>query len=146
MEAGSGAPVPGAQLDFWQADGEGLYDKKGVHLRGVVFTDDAGRYRIETVTPNDYSEHDQDPIGELFRAMGRTNTRAAHVHVIVSTGGKRRLTTQLFMPTSNFLDRDYVEGAVSDDLILKFAEQGRTAAGAPRYSAEFDLVLAPEAV
>lgn len=146
LDAGSGEPVPGAELDFWQADSEGLYDRKGANLRGVVFADEAGRYRVETVAPNDYSEHDRDPIGELFRAMGRTNTRAAHLHVIVSTGGKRRLTTQLFMPTSDFLDRDYVEGAVSEDLILSFTEQGSTDDGAPCYAAEFDFVLAPEAV
>jgi len=92
--------------------------------------------------PNDYAEHDHDPIGELFRAMGKTNTRAAHIHLKVTTGSKLRLTTQMFMPTSDFLDRDYVEGAVSDDLILKLKEQGRSAQGCARYAAEFDVVLA----
>lgn len=140
-EAATGAPVPGARLDFWQADENGIYDRTGTHLRGVVHADAAGRYRIATVLPSDYSEHDHDPIGELFRAMGRHNTRAAHIHLKVSTGGRVRLTTQIFMPTSTFLETDYVEGAVSPDLTLDLAETSGSTPAARRYAAEFDVVL-----
>jgi protocatechuate 3,4-dioxygenase beta subunit len=138
-DVATGKPLPNAQLDFWQTDSNGLYDRKGTHLRGIVITDAQGRYRLSTVLPSDYAEHDHDPIGELFRAMGKPNTRAAHVHIKVSVGGKLVLTTQVFMPTSTFLDRDYVEGAVSDDLIVKL-EPDPTAAGANNaYRARFDL-------
>lgn len=140
-DAATGKPVPGAQIDFWQTDSQGLYDRKGNHLRGIVTADAAGRYRLATVVPNDYAEHDHDPIGELFRAMHKSNTRAAHIHVKVSVAGKLRLTTQIFMPTSKFLDDDYVEGAVSDDLIVKL-EPEMAAPGAPRaFRAEFDLAV-----
>src|SRR5262249_54238663 len=44
-------PVPRALLDFWQADAEGHYDNSGQRLRGHQLTDDAGRYRLETVVP-----------------------------------------------------------------------------------------------
>jgi protocatechuate 3,4-dioxygenase beta subunit len=131
----TGRPAAGAELDFWQADSSGLYDRKGSHLRGIVTTDAQGRYEIQTVVPSDYAEHDGDPIGELFRAMGKPNTRAAHIHVKVNVDGVERLTTQLFMPTSSFLDRDYVEGAVSDDLIVKLEPAGQG------YRARFDIVL-----
>jgi catechol 1,2-dioxygenase len=144
-EAATGEPAAGAKLDFWQADHEGVYDRAGSHLRGVVYTDAEGRYRIETVAPSDYAEHDHDPIGELFRAMGKTNTRAAHIHLKASTGDRVRLTTQIFLPTSDFLERDYVEGAVSADLTLALDEVGRTQAGAPRYAATFDVLLGSEA-
>ena len=117
-DAVTGAPIPGARLDVWQADADGLYDKAGDHLRGVVITDAQGRYILKTVVPSDYAEHDHDPIGELFRAMGKPNTRAAHIHVKIFVNSEELLTTQLFMPTSSFLDRDYVEGAVSEDLTL----------------------------
>lgn len=140
-EAATGAPAAGAKLDFWQADDKGIYDRAGGHLRGVVFADDQGRYRISTVLPSDYSEHDHDPIGELFRAMGRTNTRAAHIHLKASTGGRLRLTTQIFMPTSKMLTEDYVEGAVSDDLIVSLSEAEGSTAAAPRYEARFDVLL-----
>lgn len=135
-DAGSGRPVPGARLDFWQADSDGLYDRKGVHLRGIVETDAFGRYRIETVLPNDYSEHDRDPIGELFRAMGKHNTRAAHIHFKASVGGRVLLTTQIFMSTSPFLATDYVEGAVTDDLIVALDRNGQG------YVGSFDISLA----
>lgn len=139
--AATGAIIPGARLDFWQADSDGFYDRKGTNLRGIVITDAQGRYEITTVVPNDYSEHDQDPIGELFRAMGRTNTRAAHVHVKVTVDGELLLTTQLFMPTSRFLDRDYVEGAVSDDLTLKLEPQPQPPGGTKVFAARFDLAV-----
>lgn len=134
----TGRPVPGAKLDFWQADNEGIYDRKGTHLRGIVTADAQGRYQMTTVVPNDYSEHDFDPIGELFRAMGKPNTRAAHIHLKVNVDGVERLTTQLFMPTSTFLKRDYVEGSVTDDLIVKL----EPVPGTPNsFAARFDVVL-----
>lgn len=135
--AETGAPIAGAELDFWQADWNGLYDREGDHLRGRVRTDADGGYAIETVLPNDYSEHDHDPLGELFRAMGKHNTRAAHIHLKGSVEGRVLLTTQLFMPTSGFLTTDYVEGAVSEDLIVPLA--GDAASG---YRGRFDVVLA----
>ena len=140
-DARSGKPVTGAVMDFWQADNQGLYDRIGTHLRGTVTTDAEGRYGIATVVPNDYSEHDGDPIGELFRAMGQPNTRAAHIHVKISVDGKLMLTTQMFMPTSNFLDRDYVKGAVSDDLILTL-DPDPVGNGNRAFRARFDFALA----
>jgi catechol 1,2-dioxygenase len=140
-DAKSGEPIAGAQLDFWQADGEGIYDLAGSHLRGVVTSDQDGRYGIRTVVPNDYSQHDHDPIGELFRAMGRHNSRAAHIHLKVSRDGQELLTTQIFMPTSRFLDSDYVAGAVSDDLIVQFQPDGVDECGRPQVCVEFDVYL-----
>lgn len=140
-DARTGEPIPGALLDFWQADNRGFYDRAGDHLRGVVAADAEGRYRITTVVPDDYSEHDGDPIGELFRAMGQPNTRAAHIHVKIFVDGALRLTTQVFMPTSNFLDRDYVKGAVSDDLIVRL-EPDPGAADGKALRARFDFAVA----
>lgn len=137
-DARTGAPLAGVDLDFWQADQDGIYDREGFHLRGVVRSGPDGAYRIETIVPSDYSEHDHDPIGELFRAMGKPNTRAAHIHVKASRDGRELLTTQIFMPTSSFLDRDYVEGAVSSDLILDLVPTGEK----DHYTGRFDLRLA----
>lgn len=141
-DVATGQPIAGAEVDFWHADHNGIYDRQGNHLRGIVPTDEQGRYRINTLLPNDYSEHDFDPLGELFRAMGRTNTRAAHVHVKVCVNGVDLLTTQLFMSTSNMLKDDYVEGAVTDDLIV--ALQKREENGVTIYSGQFDIAVAPE--
>jgi protocatechuate 3,4-dioxygenase beta subunit len=76
-----GQPVARAWLDFWHADGNGVYDNDGYHLRGHQYTDENGRYYLETVRPLEY----------LFRA--------AHVHVKVRANEKSPvLTTQLFFP------------------------------------------------
>ncbi|AMK21498.1 MULTISPECIES: dioxygenase family protein [unclassified Sphingobium] len=133
----TGQPVANAELDFWQADSNGLYDRKGDHLRGRLRTDAQGRYALHTVLPNDYSEHDHDPIGELFRAMGRHNTRAAHIHLKASVEGQVLLTTQIFMSTSRFLDSDYVEGAVTEELTVGLEQDG-----AGGYVGRFDVQLA----
>lgn len=134
--AGTDLPIAGAELDFWQADSNGFYDRAGDHLRGRVRTSADGTYAVETVLPNDYSEHDHDPIGELFRAMGKHNTRAAHIHLKASVEGTLLLTTQLFMPTSGFLETDYVEGAVTRDLIVNLISDGEDG-----YSGRFDISL-----
>jgi protocatechuate 3,4-dioxygenase beta subunit len=76
-----GRPVPRAWLDFWHADGNGVYDNDGYNLRGHQYADEKGRYHLETVRPHEY----------LFRA--------AHVHAKVRAGESSPvLTTQLFFP------------------------------------------------
>jgi protocatechuate 3,4-dioxygenase beta subunit len=77
----SGNPIPHAWMDFWHADGNGQYDNDGFNLRGHQYTDEKGRYRLETIRPLEY----------LFRA--------AHVHAKVrATENSPILTTQLFFP------------------------------------------------
>lgn len=74
-------PVAGAWLDFWQADGNGVYDNIGYKLRGHQFTDESGKYILETVMPGEYS--------------GRTS----HIHLKVKTNDKSPvLTSQLYFP------------------------------------------------
>ncbi len=73
-------PVARALLDFWQAGHDGQYDNDGFRLRGHQFTDDQGRYRLETVVPGHYA--------------GRTR----HIHVKVQAPGASVLTTQLYFP------------------------------------------------
>lgn len=73
-------PIARVLLDFWQADDRGEYDNTGYRLRGHLFTDDAGRYRLETIVPGLYP--------------GRTR----HVHVKVQAPNRPILTTQLYFP------------------------------------------------
>jgi protocatechuate 3,4-dioxygenase beta subunit len=72
--------VSRAALDFWHADTSGEYDNSGFRLRGHQFTDDQGRYRLETIVPGVYP--------------GRTR----HIHVKVHAPGTPILTSQLFFP------------------------------------------------
>jgi len=73
-------PIAGASLDFWQANDEGQYDNAGYNLRGHEFTDEAGRYSLETILPGLYP--------------GRTR----HIHVKVQAPNGPVLTTQLYFP------------------------------------------------
>jgi protocatechuate 3,4-dioxygenase beta subunit len=93
-------PVKGALLDFWQADAEGGYDNRGFRLRGHQFTDDSGRYRLETVLPGLYP--------------GRTR----HIHVKVRAPRGRLLTTQIYFPGEAANSRD---GIFRRELLVKGA-------------------------
>jgi hypothetical protein len=73
-------PIPGASLDFWQANADGQYDNTGYGLSGHQLTDGGGRYQLETVVPGLYP--------------GRTQ----HIHVKVQAPGGPLLTTQLYFP------------------------------------------------
>ena len=73
-------PIAGALLDFWQADDAGNYDNAGYTLRGHQYTDENGRYELETIVPGLYP--------------GRTR----HIHVKVRAPGGPVLTPQLYFP------------------------------------------------
>ncbi len=122
LDAETGKPLTEGEIDIWQANENGDYDNDGSHLRGVIKPDPDGRFQVRTVVPVDYSEHGDDPIGRLFEVMGRGSRRAAHLHVKARAPGYRPLTTQLFVPWSDHLHKDYVEGAVMPDLILDLKE------------------------
>ena len=85
-------PVAGAFLDFWQADDQGEYDNQGYQLRGHQFSDENGRYTLETILPGLYPG------------------RPRHIHVIVQAPDQPALTTQLYFPgdpgneTGSFFD------------------------------------------
>ncbi len=83
-------PIPGALVDFWQADGNGIYDNAGFRLRGHQFADVAGRYRLETIVPGIYP--------------GRTR----HFHVRVQAPNRPVLTTQLYFPGEAENKRDAI--------------------------------------
>jgi protocatechuate 3,4-dioxygenase beta subunit len=139
IDAETGKGIPNAEMDFWHADHDGIYDREGFYLRGLVKTAQDGSYTVRTIVPNDYSEHDNDPIGELFRAMGQSNHRAAHIHLKIFIDGTEQLMTQLFMPTSKALERDYVIGAVSDDLVIDLKPAKAVTGQGPQFTSSFDF-------
>jgi protocatechuate 3,4-dioxygenase beta subunit len=139
IDAETGKGIPNAEIDVWQADQDGIYDREGFYLRGIVKTAQDGSYTLRTIVPNDYSEHDHDPIGELFRALGQSNHRAAHIHLKIFIDGVEQLMTQLFMPTSKTLKNDYVVGAVSDDLMIALKPAKAVPGQGPQFTSSFDF-------
>lgn len=103
----SGKPLPGAMVEIWQCDAQGLYDHPGQPGRerrdgafqgyGRILTDAQGSYRFRTLKPVAYP--------------GRT----PHIHLKLATTDGRRLTTQFYLAGDPQNERDFVfRGAVSD--------------------------------
>jgi protocatechuate 3,4-dioxygenase beta subunit len=90
-------PVAHALLDFWQADSNGNYDNTGFRLRGHQYTDNQGRYSLDTIVPGEYP--------------GRTR----HIHVKVQASSGPVLTTQLYFPGETRNDSD---GIFSPELLM----------------------------
>jgi protocatechuate 3,4-dioxygenase beta subunit len=107
-------PIARALLDFWHADDNGKYDNAGYRLRGHQFTDDAGRYKLETIVPGLYP--------------GRTR----HFHVKVQAPNQSILTTQMYFPNEPPNNSDSI---FNQDLLvsLQDADDGKLAT--------FDFVL-----
>jgi protocatechuate 3,4-dioxygenase beta subunit len=104
-------PIAGAWIDFWQTDGDGVYDNAGYKLRGHQFTDKDGNYRLQTVMPGEYP--------------GRT----LHIHVKVKAPGGPELTSQLFFPRAA---GNATDGIFSDALVVRMTSTD---------SAVFDFVV-----
>jgi len=107
-------PVAGALIDVWQADDRGEYDNVGYQLRGHQFTDEQGRYVLETVIPGLYP--------------GRTR----HFHLKVQAPNRPILTTQLYFPDEPANRRD---GIYRPELLLDVQD------GADGKLGRFDFVL-----
>jgi hydroxyquinol 1,2-dioxygenase len=148
-----GEPVPGALIEVWQADEDGLYDVQYSDLdeargRGHLNADDEGRYWFWTVHPEAYPIPTDGPVGELLAATGRSPMRPAHIHFMVRVPGYQPLITHVFDESDQYLDTDAVFG-VRSSLLANFAHHepgtapdGREVSG-PWASTEFDLILAP---
>jgi protocatechuate 3,4-dioxygenase beta subunit len=101
-------PVARALVDFWQADDAGEYDNKGFRLRGHQFTDDTGRYTLETIMPGLYP--------------GRTR----HIHVKVQAPNQEILTTKLYFPGEK---QNETDGIFHEALVINLTDTADGKAG-----------------
>jgi len=120
-----GRPIPGARLEIWQADAEGLYDTQRPsyperQLRAWLRTDAEGRFGFRTLRPTSYPVPTDGPAGVLLAMMGRHPYRPAHIHFIVQAPGYHRLVTHLFAAGDPYLGSDAVFG-VKPSLIVELA-------------------------
>jgi catechol 1,2-dioxygenase len=138
----AGDPVPGAELDLWQADGDGYYSGFAPHLpdgnlRGVIVTDGQGRFEVGTIQPAPYQIPTDGPTGQLITAAGWHPWRPAHLHLIVRAPGYRPITTQLYFRGGKWVDDDVAQ-ATKPELVLD-----PQPIGDGRVRAEYDFVLEP---
>jgi hydroxyquinol 1,2-dioxygenase len=146
----SGAPVGGALLDVWQADGDGMYEAQlevdEARLRAKFSSREDGSYCVRTVAPLGYSIPLDGPVGELIGATEISHFRPAHVHFLIDVPGYEPLITHLFQEGAEYLDSDVVFGT-KEELVVAFEqrEAGPTPDGGaidgPWLSAEYDFVL-----
>jgi hydroxyquinol 1,2-dioxygenase len=146
----SGAPVGGAVLDVWQADGDGMYESQlevdEARLRAKYAAREDGSYCVRTVAPLGYAIPMDGPVGELIGATEISHFRPAHVHFLIDVPGYEPLITHLFREGAEYLDSDVVFGT-KEELVVPFEqrEPGPTPDGGaidvPWLSAEYDFVL-----
>ncbi|OBC00410.1 hydroxyquinol 1,2-dioxygenase [Mycobacterium sp. 852013-50091_SCH5140682] len=149
----SGAPIPGARLEVWEADDKGFYDVQygddRTAGRAHLFAESDGSFRFWAITPTPYPIPHDGPVGAMLAATGRSPMRAAHLHFMVTAPEHRTLVTHIFVRGDTYIERDSVFG-VKESLITDFTPQpagtptpdGRAVDG-PWSRARFDIVLAP---
>jgi catechol 1,2-dioxygenase len=148
-----GKTLPGAIVDFWQADAEGNYshfnipkEKAPYNLRARVKADDHGRFEIQTWVPSSYEIPKAGPTGALLKALGSHAWRPAHLHALVQHPECEDLMTQVFLQGDKWIDSDVV-GAVKDSLVAGMekhddsAEISKRGLKGPFYTLQFDFVL-----
>jgi len=147
-----GQPVADAQVDVWQASGEGYYENQDpqqadMNLRGRFTSDAQGCVRFRTVKPSGYPIPVTGPVGQLIRAQGRHNMRPAHIHFMVHKAGWKTQFSQLYSSDDPNLETD-VQFAVTRALVGTYvAHDNEPAPDADVqgrwYSLEHTFVIAP---
>jgi hydroxyquinol 1,2-dioxygenase len=150
-----GTPLPGAELDVWQANDQGFYDVQQPEVqprgngRGLFTADRDGAFWFRTIVPSHYPIPHDGPVGTLLEATRRHPYRPAHIHFIVTAPGHRPLTTHVFVAGSPYIESDAVF-AVKKSLITEFTQvddpeqAARYGLTGPFRLANFDIVLLPD--
>lgn len=138
-----GEPVPGAELDVWQSDEDGLYDVQHAALdraqaRGILTADAQGNYHFRSILAVPYAIPHDGPVGDLLKAAGRHPWRPAHLHFLVKAEGYETLITHVFRRDDPYLDSDAVFG-VRQSLVADWKLQSDGS-----YLVEYDFVLNPK--
>jgi hydroxyquinol 1,2-dioxygenase len=138
----NGEPVPGAELDVWQSDDDGLYDVQHAGLdhaqsRGIVTADADGGYHFRSIVAVPYAIPHDGPVGQMLDATGRHPWRPAHLHFMIKAPGYETLITHVFREDSEYLDSDAVFG-VRQSLVCGWLRQPDGT-----YLLEYDFVLNP---
>ncbi len=131
----AGKPVANAEIDVWQASGEGLYENQDpeqadMNLRGKFTTDDQGHIWFRTVKPVGYPIPISGVVGELLRIQGRHNMRPAHIHFMIYKPGYKTQFSQVYSSDDPNIDTD-VQFGVTQALVADYTQHENEKAPAP---------------
>jgi len=139
-----GEPVPGAHIEVWQSDEDGMYDVQKPNLdhaqgRGVLKADAEGNYYFKSILAVAYPIPHDGPVGDMLVATKNHPWRPAHLHFMIKAPGYESLITHVFRHDDQYLDSDAVFG-VRQSLITDWVKQPNG-----EYNLEFNFVLNPVA-
>lgn len=142
----TGRPVPGASVQIWQTDDEGIYDLQRhdpshMDLRATFAADSEGRYHLRTVRPLGYMIPLDGPVGDMIRAQRRHGYRPAHIHFMIGAPGYRELVTALYLRKDDHIDSDTVFG-VDSSLVTETVANDPASPFKELPSIRFDFTLA----
>lgn len=138
-----GKPVPGALLEVWQPNADGVFENQQpdlqpeFNLRGKFVCNDDGGFIFRTIKPGGYSVPGDGPVGRLLQKLDYPLTRPAHLHFRISAPGFETLVTQIFDADDPDLTQDAILG-VRRDLVGEFRKSG-----AGEWELAYSFVLAP---
>lgn len=141
-----GRPIPGVEVDVWQASPAGLYENQDdgqadMNLRGKFVTDPQGAFWFRSVKPKGYPVPTHGPVGDLLRAQNRHPYRPAHLHFLTCKPGFRTVITQIFVDDDQHLNSDVVFG-VTRALVGDF-RRVETEDGAEAWALDHRFVMQP---
>ena len=142
-----GNPLANTEVDMWQCDSNGNYSgfEEGIpaeNLRGILYTDDEGRFEVQTVVPGDYGIPTDGPTGEFLKWIDSHPYRPAHLHFLFKPENGDPLISQVFFEGNQYLDNDVAQG-VRGTLITKLEKHDGAERGMDRdyYTAHLDFAL-----
>jgi catechol 1,2-dioxygenase len=106
-----GKPVPDVIIEIWNSDADGAYDLKipgqaldpsEFKFRGLLRTDAAGHYEVETVVPGKYKVPPNLTGFERYAGV----MRPSHIHLMTSHDGTVPLVTQIYFEGDPEISKD----------------------------------------
>lgn len=134
----TGMPVPGAVIEIWQTDDNGVYlhpgdpdsSQRDVNFQsyGEAITGEYGGFSFRTIMPGGYDR------------------RPRHIHVKVRLGGRELLTTQFYFSIDAEASQDRIFAGAGEEVsaLIMAVEEGFDDDGNPALIGRRDIILRTE--
>ncbi|MCX6611834.1 MAG: hypothetical protein NTW74_13390 [Acidobacteria bacterium] len=125
----NGTPVRGAEVEIWQVDANGIYQKMATNGDAKMDPNFQGYGRFETASNGEYRFRTIQPVPYRGRS-------APHIHFKIRTKSHQPWTTQLFIAGHPGNARDFLYRKIGDE-----AARQRVSADFSSSKVSFDIVL-----